>query len=35
MIALREGASVLDHEHFFGGIMEVQSKKKNDHMYFS
>lgn len=30
MIALREGARVLEHEHFHSGILEVQSKKKND-----
>lgn len=30
MIALREGAKVLEHEHFHSGILEVQSKKKND-----
>lgn len=35
MIALREGASVLGHEHFNLGIAEVQSKKKNDLMYFA
>lgn len=28
MIALREGASELSHEHFVGGIAEVQAKKK-------
>ncbi|KAI0076297.1 26S proteasome subunit P45 [Panus rudis PR-1116 ss-1] len=35
MIALREGASKLSHEHFLSGIAEVQSKKKNDLMYFA
>ncbi|KIM66865.1 hypothetical protein SCLCIDRAFT_1210912 [Scleroderma citrinum Foug A] len=35
MIALREGASKLTHEHFLSGIAEVQSKKKNDLMYFA
>ncbi|KAK0550541.1 26S proteasome regulatory subunit 6A, partial [Tilletia horrida] len=30
MIALREGAAMVDHEHYVGGIMEVQAKKKND-----
>lgn len=55
MIALREGASQLNHEHFHSGIAEgtlyllwntgmitdiffwvlVQSKKKNDLMYFA
>ncbi|CAE6464301.1 unnamed protein product [Rhizoctonia solani] len=35
MIALREGASQLNHEHFHGGIAEVQSKKKNDLQYFA
>ncbi|KAH9841438.1 26S proteasome subunit P45 [Rhodofomes roseus] len=34
MIALREGATKLSHEHFLGGIAEVQSKKKNDLVYF-
>jgi 26S proteasome regulatory subunit T5 len=28
MIALREGATELTHEHFVGGIAEVQAKKK-------
>ena len=53
MIALREGATKLGHEHFLGGIAEgeyqfsltiidrmltrseVQSKKKNNLMYFA
>ncbi len=55
MIALREGANQLNHEHFHSGIAEgishlshvcsrimltrirptVQSKKKNDLMYFA
>ncbi|KAL7412394.1 26S proteasome subunit P45 [Mrakia frigida] len=35
MIALREGATVLGHEHFHSGILEVQSKKKNDQFYFA
>ncbi|GJE91617.1 26S protease regulatory subunit [Phanerochaete sordida] len=35
MIALREGATKLSHEHFLTGIAEVQSKKKNDLMYFA
>ena len=51
MIALREGATKLTHEHFLSGISEglsviltrstnancltVQSKKKNDLMYFA
>ncbi|EIW81020.1 26S proteasome subunit P45 [Coniophora puteana RWD-64-598 SS2] len=35
MIALREGATRLSHEHFLSGIAEVQSKKKNDLMYFA
>ncbi|KAH7099625.1 26S proteasome subunit P45 [Auriculariales sp. MPI-PUGE-AT-0066] len=35
MIALREGASKLGHEHFLSGIAEVQSKKKHDLMYFA
>ena len=35
MIALREGATKLGHENFLSGIAEVQSKKKNDLMYFA
>ncbi|KZV86142.1 26S proteasome subunit P45 [Exidia glandulosa HHB12029] len=35
MIALREGATKLGHEHFLSGISEVQSKKKHDLMYFA
>jgi len=35
MIALREGADKLSHEHFHSGILEVQAKKKNDLMYFA
>ncbi|KAI6030745.1 26S proteasome subunit P45 [Pisolithus orientalis] len=35
MIALREGAMKVTHEHFLSGIAEVQSKKKNDLMYFA
>ncbi|KAJ7581177.1 26S proteasome subunit P45 [Mycena floridula] len=35
MIALREGASKLGHEHFLSGVAEVQSKKKNNLMYFA
>ncbi|THH20089.1 hypothetical protein EW146_g1202 [Bondarzewia mesenterica] len=35
MIALREGASKVGHEHFLSGIAEVQSKKKNDLIYFA
>ncbi|KAG8851803.1 26S proteasome regulatory subunit 6A [Tulasnella sp. 330] len=35
MIALREGATKLNHEHYLSGIAEVQSKKKNDLMYFA
>ncbi|MBW0477666.1 hypothetical protein O181_017381 [Austropuccinia psidii MF-1] len=35
MIALREGASEIHHEHFLSGILEVQSKKKNDQFYFA
>ncbi|OCH92862.1 26S proteasome subunit P45 [Obba rivulosa] len=34
MIALREGATKLSHEHFLSGISEVQSKKKNKLNYF-
>ncbi|KAG9078127.1 26S proteasome regulatory subunit 6A [Ceratobasidium sp. UAMH 11750] len=35
MIALREGATKLGHEHFHSGIAEVQSKKKNELQYFA
>ncbi|KAG6890611.1 26S proteasome regulatory subunit 6A-B [Termitomyces sp. Mi166 len=35
MIALREGATKLGHEHFLSGIAEVQAKKKNNLMYFA
>ncbi|GLB38363.1 putative AAA ATPase family protein [Lyophyllum shimeji] len=35
MIALREGATKLGHEHFLSGVAEVQSKKKNNLMYFA
>ncbi|MCO5548217.1 hypothetical protein L7F22_001674 [Adiantum nelumboides] len=35
MIALREGSSELSHEHFVGGIAEVQAKKKNELFMFS
>ncbi|KAF9562606.1 26S proteasome subunit P45 [Agrocybe pediades] len=35
MIALREGATLLTHEHFLSGITEVQNKKKNTLMYFA
>ncbi|KNZ44559.1 uncharacterized protein VP01_903g6 [Puccinia sorghi] len=35
MIALREGANEIHHEHFLSGILEVQSKKKNDQFYFA
>ncbi|ELU38264.1 26S protease regulatory subunit 6A [Rhizoctonia solani AG-1 IA] len=35
MIALREGATQLNHEHFHSGIAEVQSKKKNELQYFA
>lgn len=35
MIALREGAKEIHHEHFLSGILEVQSKKKNDQFYFA
>ena len=35
MIALREGAEQLDHEHFLGGILEVQALKKSDHFYYA
>ncbi|CAH7688652.1 ATP-dependent 26S proteasome regulatory subunit [Phakopsora pachyrhizi] len=35
MIALREGATEIHHEHFLSGILEVQSKKKNDQFYFA
>jgi hypothetical protein len=32
MIALREGFTEITHEHYLSGILEVQSKKKNDHV---
>ncbi|KAF9533061.1 26S proteasome subunit P45 [Crepidotus variabilis] len=35
MIALREGNTKLSHENFLSGIAEVQSKKKNNLMYFA
>ncbi|PWN93897.1 putative RPT5-26S proteasome regulatory subunit [Acaromyces ingoldii] len=35
MLALREGATELSHEHFVGGIAEVQAKKKNELFMFS
>lgn len=35
MIALRENAKELNHEHFYGGILEVQAKKTNEMYYFS
>ena len=35
MIALREGFTEINHEHYLSGILEVQSKKKNDHFYFA
>lgn len=35
MVALREGSSQINHEHFVSGIMEVQAKKKNDMFYFA
>jgi SpoVK/Ycf46/Vps4 family AAA+-type ATPase len=35
MIALREGATILGHEHFHSGILEVQSKKVNSQFYFA
>lgn len=30
MIALREGSKMIGHEHYLSGVLEVQSKKKND-----
>lgn len=35
MIALREGKKQIDHESFLSGILEVQSKKKNNHFYYA
>lgn len=35
MIALREGATTIGHEHFLSGILEVQARKKNDHFYYA
>lgn len=34
MIALREGSKMIGHEHYLSGILEVQSKKKNDQVRF-
>jgi hypothetical protein len=30
-LALRQGATKLNHEHFYGGILEVQAKKAKEH----
>lgn len=35
MIALRRGATELNHEDFMDGILEVQAKKKNNLMYYA
>lgn len=35
MIALREGFTEITHEHYLSGVLEVQSKKKNDHVSLS
>ncbi|KAK4701867.1 26S proteasome regulatory subunit T5, partial [Phenoliferia sp. Uapishka_3] len=35
MIALREGSKQIGHEHYLSGILEVQSKKKNNQFYFA
>ncbi|KAL1411341.1 26S proteasome regulatory subunit 6A [Vanrija albida] len=35
MLALRQGASQLTHEHFHGGILEVQARKAKEHHYFA
>ncbi|TFL01749.1 26S proteasome subunit P45 [Pterulicium gracile] len=35
MIALREGAKQIMHDHFLQGIAEVQAKKKHDLQYFA
>lgn len=34
MIALREGSKMIGHEHYLSGVLEVQSKKKNDQVSF-
>ena len=35
MIALREGSKMIGHEHYLSGVLEVQSKKKNDQVSLS
>ena len=35
MIALRLGATALNHEHFVQGIAEVQSKKVKEFHYYA
>ncbi|CAO1617265.1 unnamed protein product [Jaminaea pallidilutea] len=35
MLALREGATVLDHEHFLGGILAVRAQKQNPLFYMA
>ncbi len=35
MIALRRGATVVSHEDFMDGVMEVQAKKKKDLVYYA
>ncbi|WWD09522.1 26S protease regulatory subunit 6A-B [Kwoniella europaea PYCC6329] len=35
MLALRQNATQLSHEHFHGGILEVQARKAKEHHYFA
>ncbi|ORY33711.1 endopeptidase [Naematelia encephala] len=35
MLALRQNATQLTHEHFHGGILEVQARKAKEHHYFA
>ncbi|KAK4685495.1 26S proteasome regulatory subunit T5, partial [Tremellales sp. Uapishka_1] len=35
MLALRQNATILTHEHFHGGILEVQARKAKEHHYFA
>ncbi|GMK55371.1 hypothetical protein CspeluHIS016_0204270 [Cutaneotrichosporon spelunceum] len=35
MLALRQNATQLSHEHFIGGILEVQARKAKEHHYFA
>ena len=35
MLALRRGASAIEHEDFMGGISQVASRKKANLMYYA